>query len=76
MLEELACHPTASRFAFEGRKRLTTANIAIEKINEFVPDFIVIKNEKILEKIDKKMTVNEAFSIADDKVIETVENIK
>ena len=63
-------------FAFEGRRRLSRATVAIEKINELISDCIIISNEKILEKIDKKMTVNEAFSIADDKVIETVENIK
>ena len=63
-------------FAFEGRKRLAVADRAIEKINEFVADFIVIENEKILEKIDKKMTVNDAFSLVDNEIISKVDEIK
>ena len=63
-------------FAFEGKKRLEASNIAIEKINEFVQDFIVISNEKILEKTDKKMTLIDAFSLVDKEIISKVEETK
>ena len=63
-------------FAFEGRRRLSRATVAIEKINELISDCIIISNEKILEKIDKKMTVNDAFSLVDNEIISKVEEIK
>lgn len=50
--------------------------IAIEKIKEYVQEYIVISNENILEKIDKKMTINYAYLQVGNGVIAKVEEIK
>ena len=59
-------------FRFEGRKRLTAAYTAIEKIKELTKDCIIYDNEQIIEKFDKKMTFNEALSLADNEIIAAI----
>ena len=52
-------------FAFEGTRRMVAAEEGIEQLKDKVDALIVIPNQKLLDSIDKKMTLVEAFKVAD-----------
>lgn len=53
-------------FAFEGRKRMSQANEAIELLREKVDTLIVIANDKLLQIVPESTPVQDAFLVADD----------
>ncbi|MFM9107257.1 MAG: cell division protein FtsZ [Chloroflexota bacterium] len=53
-------------FSFEGTKRRRAADEGIERLRENVDALIVIPNERLLQMVDPKTTITEAFKIADD----------
>jgi cell division protein FtsZ len=53
-------------FAFEGRKRMQIAEQGIGELEQKVDTLITIPNERILQVIEKKTPLNEAFSYADE----------
>jgi cell division protein FtsZ len=53
-------------FSFEGTKRRRAAEEGIERLGENVDALIIIPNERLLQMVDPKTTVTEAFKIADD----------
>ncbi len=53
-------------FAFEGKKRMQVAENGIAELESKVDTLITIPNERILQIIEKKTPLNEAFSFADD----------
>jgi cell division protein FtsZ len=53
-------------FAFEGRKRMQAAENGIAELESKVDTLITIPNERILQVIEKKTPLNEAFAYADD----------
>jgi cell division protein FtsZ len=53
-------------FAFEGKKRMTAAENGIADLEAKVDTLITIPNERILQVIEKKTPLNEAFAYADD----------
>ncbi len=62
-------------FTFEGRKRLTQAEKGIAVFKEKVDTLIVIPNDKLLQVVDKKTPLIEAFRIADDVLRQGVQGI-
>jgi len=52
-------------FRFEGTRRMVVAEEAIDRLREKVDTLIVIPNQRLLESVDKKMTLIEAFKVAD-----------
>lgn len=52
-------------FAFEGTRRMLVADEGIMDLKEKVDTLIVIPNQRILDVVDKKMTLLEAFRIVD-----------
>jgi len=52
-------------FAFEGTRRMVAAEEGIEQLKDKVDALIVIPNQKLLDSIDKKMTLIDAFKVAD-----------
>lgn len=52
-------------FAFEGARRMMAAEEGILNLKEKVDTLIVIPNQRILDVVDKKMTLVEAFRIVD-----------
>lgn len=52
-------------FKFEGTRRMIVAEDAIERLKEKVDTLIVIPNQRLLETVDKKMTLIDAFHVAD-----------
>jgi len=53
-------------FAFEGSKRSRFAADGITELKKDVDTLVIISNSKLLEIVDKKTPMGEAFSIADD----------
>jgi len=62
-------------FHFEGTRRMVVAEEGIENLKEKVDTLIVIPNQKLLEVIDKKMTLLEAFRMADSVLGQGVQGI-
>lgn len=62
-------------FAFEGTKRMVTAEEGIEKLRAEVDTLIVIPNQRLMDVIDKKMTLLEAFKVADSVLEQAVSGI-
>ncbi len=62
-------------FAFEGEKRRRNAEVAIEKMRDHVDTMITIPNDKLLQTIDRKTPLIEAFKVADDVLRQGVQGI-
>jgi len=62
-------------FAFEGTRRSVTADDGIDKLREKVDTLIVIPNQRLMDVIDKKMTLIEAFQVADSVLGQAVGGI-
>ena len=62
-------------FAFEGTRRSVIADEGIEKLKEEVDTLIVIPNQRLMDVIDKKMTLVEAFYLADSVLAQAVGGI-
>ncbi len=52
-------------FAFEGTRRMVAAEEGIEKLREATDTLIVIPNQRLMDVIDRKMTLLEAFKVVD-----------
>lgn len=62
-------------FAFEGRKRASSAASGIETLSENVDTLIVIPNDRLLDLSEKKTTMLEAFRMADDVLCQGTQGI-
>ena len=62
-------------FTFEGRKRSAQADLGIEALKEKVDTLIVIPNDRLLEIVDKKTPMLEAFREADNVLRQAVQGI-
>ncbi|RAU91321.1 cell division protein FtsZ [Paenibacillus sp. YN15] len=62
-------------FTFEGRKRAMQAEQGIAALKEKVDTLIVIPNDRLLEIIDKKTPMMEAFRVADNVLLQGVQGI-
>jgi cell division protein FtsZ len=62
-------------FAFEGEKRRRNAEVAIEKLRHHVDTLITIPNDKLLQTIDRRTPLLEAFKVADDVLRQGVQGI-
>ena len=52
-------------FLFEGTRRMSNALEGISQLKEYVDTLIIIPNQKIMEVVNSKATILEAFKIAD-----------
>ena len=62
-------------FTFEGKKRLTQAERGISNLKDKVDTLVVIPNDKLLQVIDRKTSIVEAFKMADDVLRQGVQGI-
>ncbi|HEV3231368.1 MAG TPA: cell division protein FtsZ [Candidatus Dormibacteraeota bacterium] len=62
-------------FLFEGSRRKGSAEEGLANLKEKVDTLIVIPNERLLQVVDKKTTVGDAFKIADDVLRQGVQGI-
>ena len=62
-------------FAFEGSRRMVVAEEGIEKLKDKVDALIVIPNQRLLEVVEKNMTLADAFKLADSVLGQGVQGI-
>ncbi len=62
-------------FTFEGPKRKKNADIGIENLKKNVDTIITIPNDRLLQVVDKKTPMAQAFIIADDILRQGVKGI-
>jgi cell division protein FtsZ len=62
-------------FAFEGTRRMKSAEEGIAGLKESVDTLIVIPNQRLMDVVDKKMTLLDAFKLADNVLGQGVQGI-
>jgi cell division protein FtsZ len=62
-------------FAFEGRQRMRQAEVGIHELRDHVDTLIVIPNQRLLEVVDKRTSLRDAFRVADDVLRQAVQSI-
>ena len=62
-------------FTFEGRRRINQAEQGIESLKQKVDALITIPNDKLLQVIERRTTVHDAFKQADDVLLQGVQGI-
>lgn len=62
-------------FAFEGKRRRAAAEKGIEFLTQKVDTIIVIPNDKLLQVVDKKCSLSDAFGKADDVLRQGIKGI-
>ncbi|MHB8508251.1 MAG: cell division protein FtsZ [Candidatus Dormibacteria bacterium] len=62
-------------FMFEGARRRASAEEGLAALREKVDTLITIPNDRLLQVVDKKTTVTDAFKIADDVLRQGVQGI-
>lgn len=62
-------------FSFEGSLRRRTAESALARLRESVDTLIAIPNDRLIHILDKKTSIKEAFSAADDVLRQGIQGI-
>jgi cell division protein FtsZ len=62
-------------FTFEGRRRQQQAIQGLESLRENVDTLIVIPNDKLLDVVERRTSMQEAFRIADEVLLRGVQGI-
>lgn len=62
-------------FTFEGARRMVNAEDGIDNLKDKVDTLIVIPNQRILDVVDKKVSLLEAFKVADSVLSQGVQGI-
>jgi len=62
-------------FTFEGHKRSQSAEAGIEALKSQVDTLIVIPNDRLLQIADKRASLQQAFSLADDVLRQGIQGI-
>ena len=62
-------------FSFEGAHRRRTAENSLKELSDNVDTLIVIPNDRLLQVVDKKLGINQAFRAADDVLRQGIQGI-
>ena len=62
-------------FTFEGARRIQAAEAGIEALKSQVDTLIVIPNDRLLQIVDKRSSLQEAFGMADDVLRQGIQGI-
>ena len=62
-------------FTWEGKKRQNQANNGLDKLKESVDAVIVVPNDKLLQVVDRQVTLQESFVIVDEVLLRGVQGI-
>lgn len=62
-------------FSFEGQQRMTIAEEALSELQERVDAAVVVPNDRLLQIIDKKTSLLDAFRVVDDVLRQGVQGI-
>ena len=59
-------------FTFEGKKRLSAARSTLKMVEDLVFDTTVFNNNSLLDKLDKQVSLPDAFRIIDEILYDTL----
>jgi cell division protein FtsZ len=62
-------------FAFEGNKRMNSCESGMARLKEHADTLIVIPNDRLLQIMDKRSSLNDAFGVADDVLRQGIQGI-
>jgi cell division protein FtsZ len=62
-------------FGFEGARRIQSAEIGIANLKEQADTLIVIPNDRLLQIVDKRASLQDAFRVADDVLRQGIQGI-
>ena len=62
-------------FSFEGKRRQNQALQGLEKLRESVDALIVIPNDKLLDVVDRRVSLTESFIVVDEVLMRGVQGI-
>ena len=62
-------------FAFEGKRRMAQADVGIAELRQYVDALVVIPNERLKQVSDTRITLANAFEVADDVLRRGVQSI-
>jgi len=62
-------------FTFEGAKRMASAEAGMDALKEHADTLIVIPNDRLLQIVDKKASLQDAFKMADDVLRQGIQGI-
>jgi cell division protein FtsZ len=62
-------------FNFEGARRNQNAEAGISKLKDHVDTLIVIPNDRLLQIVERRSSLNEAFRVADDVLRQGIQGI-
>jgi cell division protein FtsZ len=62
-------------FSFEGRRRAEVASLGVEELRDHVDTLIVIENDRLLQVVEKRTSIVDAFKLADDVLRQGVQGI-
>lgn len=62
-------------FSFEGKRRQNQASLGLEKLRESVDALIVIPNDKLLDVVDRRVSLQESFIVVDEVLLRGVQGI-
>jgi cell division protein FtsZ len=62
-------------FSFEGKRRQNQAQQGLEKLRECVDALIVIPNDKLLDVVDRRVSLQESFIVVDEVLLRGVQGI-
>src|SRR5213595_540592 len=74
-LDALTVGVVTRPFSFEGRKRAGQAEQGIEALRDQVDTLIVIENDRLLQVVEKRTSIVDAFKMADDILRQGVQGI-
>ena len=62
-------------FSFEGRRRMQQAELGIENLRTKVDSLVIIPNDRLKYATEQKITLSNAFEVADDVLQQAVQSI-
>jgi cell division protein FtsZ len=62
-------------FGFEGKRRLHQAEQGLEKLKECVDALIVIPNDRLLDAVERRVSLQESFIVVDEVLLRGVQGI-
>lgn len=62
-------------FSFEGSRRMQSAEVGINRLKEHAHTLIVIPNDRLLQLSDKRVSLEDAFRMADDVLHQGIQGI-
>ena len=62
-------------FNFEGQRRASTAEIGLDELREAADSVIVVPNQRLIDTMDRKLPIREAFRMGDQILLHGVNSI-